>query len=71
MTSWYEVIIYWSAEDSAFVAEVPELAGCMAHGATRAEALRNAEEAIDLWLDTTREFGDPIPEPKGRRLMFA
>ncbi len=71
MTSWYEVIIYWSAEDAAFVAEVPELAGCMAHGGTRAEALRNAEEAIDLWLDTAKEFGDPIPEPKGRRLMFA
>jgi predicted RNase H-like HicB family nuclease len=71
MTSWYEVIIYWSAEDAAFVAEVPELTGCMAHGGTRAEALTNAEEAIDLWLDTAKEFGDPIPEPKGRRLMFA
>lgn len=71
MTSRYEVIIYWSAEDAAFVAEVPELAGCMAHGDTRAEALKHAEEAIDLWLDTAQEFDDPIPEPKGRKLMYA
>ena len=67
----YEVIIYWSAEDAAFVAEVPELAGCTAHGCSRAEALKNVEEAIDLWLDTAREFGDPIPVPKGRKLMYA
>ncbi len=67
----YEVIIYWSAEDVAFIAEVPELAGCTAHGGSRAEALANAENAIDLWLDTAREFGDAIPEPKGRKLMYA
>ena len=67
----YEVIIFWSAEDGAFVAEVPELPGCMAHGATQEEALANAKQAETLWLDTAREFGDPIPEPKGRRLVFA
>lgn len=67
----YEVIIYWSAEDQAFVAEVPELPGCAAHGATAEAALAEAQEAITLWLDTAREFGDPIPEPKGRRLQLA
>jgi len=67
----YEVIIYWSEEDQAFIAEVPELPGCAAHGATQETALANAQEAIQLWLDTAKEYGDPIPEPKGRRLIFA
>lgn len=67
----YEIIIYWSEEDSAFVAEVPELPGCMAHGPTQEVALRNAKEAIHLWLETAKEFGDPVPKPKGRRLVFA
>jgi len=67
----YEVIIYWSEEDGAFVADVPELPGCAAHGATQEAALVSAQEAIGLWLDTAKEFGDPIPEPKGRRLIFA
>ena len=67
----YEIIIYWSSEDEVFVAEVPELPGCMAHGKTQDEALSNAKDAIQLWLDTAEEFGDPIPEPKGRRLIFA
>lgn len=67
----YQVIIFWSDEDDAFVADVPELAGCMAHGDTQEEALANAKVAQQLWLDTAREFGDPIPEPKGRRLVFA
>jgi len=67
----YEVIIYWSEEDQAFVAEVPELPGCVAHGATHEAALASAQDAVRLWLDTAREFGDAIPEPKGRRLMFA
>ena len=67
----YEVIIFWSTEDEAFVAEIPELPGCMAHGASQEEALANAKEAERLWLETAREFGDPIPEPKGRRLVFA
>jgi predicted RNase H-like HicB family nuclease len=67
----YEVIIYWSNEDQIFVAEVPELPGCMAHGDTAETALANAQDAIQLWIDTAREFGDPIPEPKGERLMLA
>lgn len=67
----YEVIVYWSAEDGVFVAEVPELPGCMAHGGTPARALSEAQRAISLWLATAREFGDPIPEPKGRRLQYA
>ncbi|MBM4123298.1 MAG: type II toxin-antitoxin system HicB family antitoxin [Nitrospira sp.] len=67
----YEVIIYWSNEDRAFIAEVPELAGCMAHGPTQESALTAANEAIQLWIDTAKEFGDPIPEPKGHRLMLA
>lgn len=67
----YEVIIYWSQEDAAFIAEVPELPGCSAHGDTPDKALANAQEAMDLWLDTVKEFGRPIPEPKGRRLQFA
>jgi predicted RNase H-like HicB family nuclease len=67
----YEVIIYWSIEDDAFVAEVPELPGCMAHGDTYEAALANAQEAISLWIDTATEFGDRIPEPKGRRLQLA
>jgi len=71
MTNKYEVIIYWSQADHAFVAEVPELPGCMAHGDSQEKALANAKAAIDLWLDTAREFGDAIPEPKGRKLVFA
>jgi predicted RNase H-like HicB family nuclease len=66
----YEVILYWSDEDQAFIAEVPELAGCMADGGTYAEALENVEVIIQEWLETARELGRPIPEPKGR-LMFA
>lgn len=67
----YEIIIYWSREDQVFVAEVPELPGCMAHGKSQEEALSKANEAIQLWIDTAQEFGDPIPEPKQQRLMFA
>lgn len=67
----YAVIIYWSEEDAAFVAEVPELPGCIAHGTTQDRALSNAQDALRLWLDTANEFGDPIPEPKGRRLLLA
>lgn len=67
----YEIIIFWSTEDEAFVAEVPELPGCIAHGATQEEALINAKQAIHLWIDTAKEFGDPIPEPKEHRLVFA
>jgi predicted RNase H-like HicB family nuclease len=67
----YEIIIYWSREDQVFIAEVPELPGCMAHGNTQQEALSNADEAIQLWIDTAEEFGDPVPQPKEQRLIFA
>lgn len=67
----YEIIIYWSDEDQTFVAEVPELSGCMAHGPTQEAALANVNEAIQLWIDTAKEHGDPIPAPKGRRLILA
>jgi len=67
----YEVIIYWSSEDGSYVAEAPELPGCAAHGASHEEALANAQAAIRLWIETATEFGDPIPEQKGRRLIFA
>ena len=59
----YEVIIYWSNEDDAFIAEVPELPGCSAHGDTKSAALQSVEQAGELWLDTAREFGDPVPLP--------
>lgn len=67
----YEIILYWSNEDDVFVAEVPELPGCMAHGDTPEAALANAKEAIQLWIDTAIEFGDLVPEPKGARLIYA
>jgi predicted RNase H-like HicB family nuclease len=66
----YEIILYWSSEDDAFIAEVPELAGCAADGATRQEALANVEVVIAQWLETAGELGRPIPQPKGR-LLFA
>lgn len=67
----YEVILYWSNADQAFIAEVPELAGCIAHGDTQEAALANANQAIALWIATAQEFDDPVPEPKGRRLVLA
>jgi len=70
MSSKYEIIIYWSADDDAFLAEVPELPGCMADGRNYQEALANAEIIIDEWLETARDLGRPIPTPRGR-LMFA
>ncbi len=60
-----------SHEDNAFISEVPELPGCIAHGEIPEKALKNANEAIQLWIDTAKEFGDSIPEPKGERLIFA
>lgn len=71
MMNRYEIIIYWSLADQAFVAEVPELPGCMAHGSTYEEALVQIQSAMELWIETAREYSDPIPEPKGRRLAFA
>ncbi len=67
----YETIIFWSEEDQLFIAEVPKLPGCMAHGGSPDDALSNANDAIQLWIDTAKEFGDSIPEPKGRRLLYA
>jgi len=67
----YEIIIYWSDEDQVYVAEVPELPGCSAHGKTYESALSNAKQAIALWIETAKEFNDPIPAPKGRRLAYA
>ena len=67
----YEIIIYWSNEDHVFIADVPELPGCMAHGETQEAALQNVKEAMQLWIDTALECGDPVPEPKGERLLLA
>ena len=67
----YEVIISWSEEDQVFVADIPELPGCLAHGDTQEEALTQAKTAAELWIATATEFGDDIPQPKGRRLLFA
>ena len=65
-----EIILYWSDEDQSFIAEVPELAGCAADGATRQDALANVEVVIAEWIETAKELGRPIPAPKGR-LLFA
>lgn len=67
----YEIIIYWSEEDKAFISEVPELPGCLAHGETHEAALANIRPAVELWIQTAKEFNDPIPGPKGHRLVFA
>ena len=67
----YEIIIYWSAQDGHYIAEVPELPGCMADGETLEETLAMVQEVMQLWIETAKEDGDPVPEPKGRRLMFA
>jgi predicted RNase H-like HicB family nuclease len=66
----YEMILYWSKEDQAFLVEVPELPGCAADGATYQEAVANAEVVIREWIETARELGRPIPEPRGR-LLYA
>ena len=67
----YEVILYWSDEDKIFVAEVPDLPGCAAHGKNRAEAIINAEAAMALWIETTRDFGERVPNPSGKLLTVA
>ncbi len=66
----YELIIYWSDEDQAFIAEVPELPGCAADGGTYGEAVENVQVVIGEWIETAKELGRPIPQPKGR-LLFA
>mgnify|MGYP003474947127 FL=1 len=71
MTGRYEILIYWSDEDQSYIADVPELQGCLAHGDTYETALENIKTAMELWIETAKEFNDPIPVPKGRRLAFA
>ena len=66
----YEMVIWWSVEDEAYVVDVPELPGCMAHGDTRQSAIKHAEDAIKFWMKTAKEDGAAIPQPKGR-LVFA
>ncbi|NDO19964.1 type II toxin-antitoxin system HicB family antitoxin [Lachnospiraceae bacterium MD329] len=66
----YEIILYWSEDDNSFIAEVPELPGCMADGKTRKEAIENAERIIDEWIEIAQEDGEVIPTPKGK-LMYA
>jgi len=66
----YKIIIYWSDDDNAFIAEVPELPGCMADGPTKAKALAAAERVAKEWIQTAKELGRPIPKPRGK-LMFA
>jgi predicted RNase H-like HicB family nuclease len=66
----YEILLFWSDEDNSFVAEVPELPGCMAHGDTQDEALRNIQDAMAGWIEVARELRRTIPEPRGR-LIFA
>ena len=65
----YEMIIWWSVEDDAYVVDVPELPGCMAHGATRQTAIKNAEDAIKFWIKTAKDDGKAIPQPRGRLLV--
>ena len=67
----YAIMLYWSNEDEAFIAEAPELPGCMAHGNDQQEALKNIQDAMQLWVDTAGELRRPVPEPKGERLIFA
>ena len=67
---YYEILMYWSKEDNCFLAEIPELDGCVAHGENEYEALKNINQAKELWLETSKEFGEEIPIPKGR-LFFA
>ena len=66
----YEIIMYWSEKDQAFIVEVPELPGCAADGGSYLETLANLERVIDEWIDTAQELGRTIPEPKGR-LLYA
>lgn len=67
----YEVIIYWSEEDQAYLAEVPELPGCMSDGTTYQDALQNIQTIIQEWLETAKKVGRKIPKPKGRKLQYA
>ena len=66
----HEINLYWSNEDQAFIAEVPELPGCMAHGDDQEAALRNINDAMQFWIERAQELGRPVPQPKGERLML-
>ena len=66
----FEIIIFWSDEDQAFIADVPELPGCMAHGETHESALSAVQDAISLWLETAQATGRVVPQPRGARLLF-
>jgi predicted RNase H-like HicB family nuclease len=66
----YEIIIYWSKDDESFIAEVPELPGCMADGENYIQAIENVQIAIEEWIETAKSLNRPIPEPKGR-LLYA
>jgi predicted RNase H-like HicB family nuclease len=66
----YELIVYWSDADDAFIVEIPELPGCMADGETYEQAVAHARQVIEEWIETARELGRPVPEPKGR-LIYA
>lgn len=65
----YEVILYWSADDECYIAAVPELTGCMADGETQEEALKNVQTVIEEWIETSRELGRDIPEPKEKMVL--
>ena len=67
----YEIVIYWSEEDNAFIAEVPELPGCMSDGESYNVALKNVQTIIDEWIETAKKLGRKIPVPKGRKLQYA
>ncbi len=67
----YEIIIYWSNEDNSYIAEAPELPGCMSDGETYQQALSNIEKIIDEWIETAKSINKKIPSPKGKKLMFA
>lgn len=64
----YEVVVYWDDDDQIYIAEVPDLAGCAAHGGTQVEAVQNVSDAVALWIETAKEFGDPIPSPSEHRV---
>ncbi len=67
----YEIVIYWSEEDNAFIAEVPELPGCMSDGESYNDALKNVQTIINEWIETAKKLGRKIPVPKGRKLQYA
>ena len=66
----YEIILYWSNEDQTFIAEAPELPGCVAHGDDQESALRNAKDAIQFWIERAQALGRDVPQPKGERLVL-